>query len=263
MEQIKIEIADHKEFARVDFELKSAWTDIDRNDLKLCARLLLGKAAITDFDRGLLFSQLAVIDKSKLRRLGEVMLRDDDGVDGMVKFYDMLSFVDQERPIYAESLMMEYKDFTGPGDFLENIEWRQYAKAEIYFALFLENREVEDLDSCLSYLYFKDEYNPTLTPKVYQIIKHWPLEDKLTMFLNYMALRNCVMGVPAVDEETEKVEKTAMEALQETMEDDGPEAALKLPLKIAGEKIGTVDQINRMMVPDVFDLLDQLNKQNA
>lgn len=263
MERIRIDIPETRGLERVEFEIKSEWHELDFDDLCLAAAYLFAIADDAHLKRGEMFTQLAQMDAKRMRKLGEAMLRDDDGADGMVKLYEVTDFVVKKRPVFYESRSVEYMGYAGPEAGMENIQWQQFARAEICFHKYSTDFHEEDLDQMLSYLYFADEYRADRAPRMYKVVQEWPLAVKLGMLVNYMGLRNFVLNV---DEEFQKEEKprepSAMEALKDEFADDaGPDSALRLPMKIAGEKIGTVDQINRMMVPDVLELIEMMKER--
>lgn len=260
MENVKIEIPGKGKLACVEFGIKSEWNELDFDDLRMAAKYLFCTKDDADLVRGQLFTQLADLSRKKLRPLGELMLSDDDGADAMVKMYDVTNFVLTHRPVFYESRSEQYSGFTGPAARMENVMWQQFARAEVCFFNYTTDFHLEDLDQMLSYLYFKEEYKAERAPKMYKVVQGWPLEDKRAMLVNYMGLRNFVLNVPEdIVKEKEKRPKSAMEALkQEFTEESGPESALRLPMKIAGDKVGTVDQINRMMVPEVLEVIEMM-----
>jgi hypothetical protein len=260
MKNVRIEIPGRK--APIEFEVKESWDELNFDDLKVVQKIIFGDPLAMDVHRGEVLSQLTVLPKKRLRQLGELLMADDDGVEAMVQLYETIDFVLKLRPVFYHSACSEYRGFSGPADGLENLQWHQFAKAEMFFSDYLESRDEYDLNCLIAFIYYRDEYRPSASPTVYKVVQGWPLADRLAMVLNYMGLRNGVMGIQAEPEqpkeETEQ-EPDPIRALQASDEDPA-EWALSLPFNIAGEKVGTIDQINKMMVPDVFRVLDQLQE---
>jgi hypothetical protein len=262
MENVKIEIAGHKKFAKLEFEVKSSWYDLDADDLKAAAEMAFSKLDEQDLALGKLVSRLVMLPSQDFKELGELLMGEDDGVDGMIGIFACADFVRTKRPVFADSLFIDYKNFDGPADGLGNITWYQFGNAEMFYALFMEDRELADLEACLSFLYCKGEFKQNHVHKVLKEVEKWPLNDKQALFHNYMGLRNAVLDVPEIAEpEKDEEELDPLQALKADMASgQHVKDALMLPLKLAGEKFGTVQQINAMLVPDVLELMDQLKE---
>lgn len=261
MEQVRIDIEVGANIQNLNFDMKSRWPELDFDDLRFAAKRIYAQDEEIHLANGELFTQLVNLPTKELRSLTEKMMLDDDGVQALVNLYDAVEFVIDKRPVFSFSRCYEYRGFTGPADELANIQWQQFAKAERYYSQYLADLQESDLNALLGFIYWKDQFSLDLAPKMMKIVQAWPIVDRKAMFFNYMALRNFMLEIPEVVEPLPEKERDPIQALQNAVEAPDPHSAEKFAFRLAGAKFGTVHQINQMMVPDVFRMIDQLKEE--
>lgn len=267
MERIKIEI----DGRTTEFDVKSKWEELDFEDLKVAGRIVFDQVE-RDKGRMDLFIQLAQCDKKTLRHVGEEMLRDDDGVVFFMKLVDTVDFVYTTLPVFNLSECLEYRGYTGPADNLANIRVKQMRDAEAYFCDYIEHQEVRSLNALLSFLYWQDDFRHDRAPKMVKVVEGWPLEDRLAMLLNYMALRHHWLGVKPVPEEKavtsemvdEEVYDNPREYMKKQVLQTTAEMLTTIPFDLAdGERYGSIQDIEQMLLPDLLLAIEQRNSEIA
>lgn len=268
MDSARIEIGYKNKRNRMVMETKeveycAGWEDCGHKHLLAITKTLFIDHRPKDIARTHLFVALSNLKPKEFVKLteqniGEKNTSAHDNANKLLQLTEQIDWVFGET-CFSESLFSKYWIWRGPQDLFEELEWEQMAIADCLFQDVLESGNVDILNLFIACIYrpFGMRFTEKRADFTSRLVKFWPLKTKQAMLLNYMGLRkdliqrNPDVFIPTPEEEEDADKK----------EETDPFAYMQTSFNLAGEKLGTMSEVNRMKVNDVIRVLSQLKQQ--
>lgn len=158
------------------------------------------------------------------------------------------------KDMFSESTLIQFKGYNGPGDYMADITFKQYALADNSFMLYIEEGKEDDLNEFCAALFSIDGFfDPKQFKKTTKHFSKVKMPIKQAILHNYWGLRNWQKSIwpLAFTESSQEVEKSEIVSEQLQLTDwDG------LSINIAESHVfGVKEQVDKSPVNEVLKFI--------